>query len=349
MHHTDRPSVSVPFDAQRAGLQSPVRTPLLSHPWQITSGVPLQNRSLPPPGRRTPKSFLEVLLSSVMDVAFCECDQQTLHMQCEELACVEPHGLDDAVRVDNSADGIVHVDEMPKSMAACDKCSVCGKRGGFCTCVIDHFHANLFHLEPNTAELIAVLGPLVPPDAARVTSSGEGVDPPLLEGATEDLAARRLQEAVRARGAKKENAAKLIQRAQRKSSLRRSCAQAVACPPMEEKTWPDGSFFSGHLVDGEPHGYGTMQLPCGDVYEGEWLSGARHGEGTLTRGADMPDASATYRGQWRGGLKHGTGVEAWSDGSRYEGQFQNGEAGGHGKLILRSGLVRRVGGGAVAV
>lgn len=34
-------------------------------------------------------------------------------------------------------------------------------------------------------------------------------------------------------------------------------------------------------MNGERHGFGTMDYANGDVYEGEWVNGKRHGKGVL--------------------------------------------------------------------
>ena len=41
----------------------------------------------------------------------------------------------------------------------------------------------------------------------------------------------------------------------------------------------DGRIYRGEVVEGRPHGEGTMIWPSGAVYVGHWEHGARHGAG----------------------------------------------------------------------
>lgn len=111
---------------------------------------------------------------------------------------------------------------------------------------------------------------------------------------------------------------------------------------MHSQVWPDGREYIGQWYNGGPQGDGRMMYPNSDCYTGQWLDHLRHGEGTLQRGFSTTDESCMYRGQWSGGLQHGRGVEAWPDGSRYEGNYRHGELYGEGVFILPSGAVRRV-------
>ena len=64
-----------------------------------------------------------------------------------------------------------------------------------------------------------------------------------------------------------------------------------------EMRYPDGEIYSGkwhsgipldlyegELLDGLPHGQGTLSTPDDDRYEGQWKGGLPHGKGTLTLG-----------------------------------------------------------------
>lgn len=98
------------------------------------------------------------------------------------------------------------------------------------------------------------------------------------------------------------------------------------------QVWPDGSIYSGQLVDDLPHGRGILKLADGSSYEGEWMNSKAHGEGMYTR---MDGCS--YRGQWSCEVKHGHGIEHYSDGREYEGQFQNGMKHGDGMFVFSDG------------
>ncbi len=89
-----------------------------------------------------------------------------------------------------------------------------------------------------------------------------------------------------------------------------------------------------------PHGEGEMRYPDGaihtgkwhlgipiDLYEGDLLDGLPHGQGSLTT-----FDGDRYEGQWKGGLPHGRGRRQWSDGSRYEGEWERRFPHGHGMM-----------------
>jgi hypothetical protein len=45
-------------------------------------------------------------------------------------------------------------------------------------------------------------------------------------------------------------------------------------PPYDEKViFDDGSRYTGSLLNGKPHGYGTLRHSNGSVQEGEWKNG----------------------------------------------------------------------------
>ena len=45
-----------------------------------------------------------------------------------------------------------------------------------------------------------------------------------------------------------------------------------------------------------------------------------------------------YFGQWNKiGLREGHGIQLWRDGAKYEGQWMNDQANGHGRLIHADG------------
>ncbi|MBT9134738.1 MAG: Protease inhibitor [Firmicutes bacterium] len=47
-------------------------------------------------------------------------------------------------------------------------------------------------------------------------------------------------------------------------------------------TLPDGSRYTGALLNGVPHGYGSSTAANGERYSGAWENGLRHGVGVLT-------------------------------------------------------------------
>ena len=87
--------------------------------------------------------------------------------------------------------------------------------------------------------------------------------------------------------------------------------------PGETYTW------SGECVDGKVSGKGrgVWHLPDGgeSVYEGSMRDGKKHGRGTFT------SYGARSEGEWRDDKPHGHGTFTLPDGTRFEGEWRNGE------------------------
>ena len=112
---------------------------------------------------------------------------------------------------------------------------------------------------------------------------------------------------------------------------------------------PDGARYEGSWKDGGVNGCGESSYVNGDFYEGEFREGLKHGLGCLT----YADGSQ-HIGMFVAGHAHGlstyidvSGTEhkgVWvcnrglSDGSLYNGQWQNGRANGFGKWQYPDGV-----------
>ncbi|MBQ9637635.1 MAG: hypothetical protein IJV36_07085 [Prevotella sp.] len=99
----------------------------------------------------------------------------------------------------------------------------------------------------------------------------------------------------------------------------------------------DGNRYEGEIVDGKPHGKGTMYFASSDAnkrrsYEGNWANGLMEGNGTMTWQND-----SKYVGDWSNNQQNGTGVLYYSNGRRYEGNFRNGVKHGQGTFIWTNG------------
>ena len=103
--------------------------------------------------------------------------------------------------------------------------------------------------------------------------------------------------------------------------------------PGEDEGWR-------HRQEYWPHGEGEMRYPNGAIHTGKWhygfptalyegdlLDGLPHGHGSLT----TPDGDR-YEGQWEGGLPHGRGKRQWTDGSSFEGEWERRSPHGHGRM-----------------
>lgn len=83
--------------------------------------------------------------------------------------------------------------------------------------------------------------------------------------------------------------------------------------------WPDGSSYTGALVDSAFHGHGEFRWACCDVYCGEWVRAKRHGTGVFTsdhggyHGAQARAHSSRYSGEWADDEMHGEGCIEFFD------------------------------------
>ena len=99
----------------------------------------------------------------------------------------------------------------------------------------------------------------------------------------------------------------------------------------------DGMIYEGELVDGEPHGQGTMISSDGKRYEGKFKNALLSGMGTMT----SPDGEDRYTGKWKDFKFHGQGTQAYINalGIRtvYLGSFRDGVKHGKGSIISENG------------
>lgn len=87
---------------------------------------------------------------------------------------------------------------------------------------------------------------------------------------------------------------------------------------------PDGSIYSGELLNGDPHGVGKMIWCDGRTYRGKWHFSQPHGHGVMSSVApkELEFDTWIYSGQFHEGLRHGTGRCEWpAVGSWYEGDW----------------------------
>jgi hypothetical protein len=113
--------------------------------------------------------------------------------------------------------------------------------------------------------------------------------------------------------------------------------------------------YTGQLLNGVPHGWGSWSHPDGDHVIGKFNSADLHGVGVYV----FPDGSR-YAGQYKRNLRNGSGmyffddesssfgefidgknsgygIYIYSDGNRYQGNFVADEFRGHGKFFYASG------------
>ena len=92
------------------------------------------------------------------------------------------------------------------------------------------------------------------------------------------------------------------------------------------------NYQNGVWIGGVKTGDGTYEDSDGLKYEGHFIDGAFHGLGT----AWYSDGSR-YEGDWENGKRIGEGVWREADGSRYTGQFRDNAFHGQGTLTLSKG------------
>jgi len=118
-------------------------------------------------------------------------------------------------------------------------------------------------------------------------------------------------------------------------------------------TYPDGSTYTGQIVDDKRHGHGLWQSRNG-WYNGQWLNDMQHGQGRQTwsdgrayegqfhagkfagKGQMIwhtQKGMLIYDGQYKDDLKHGTGKFIWADGRMYDGEWKCGKRHGKGKYM----------------
>ena len=67
-------------------------------------------------------------------------------------------------------------------------------------------------------------------------------------------------------------------------------------------TFPDGTVYTGTIINNEITGEGKYTFNDGSIYEGSLLNGLRHGEGMF-----KTNDGIYYKGGWKNGLKNGKG------------------------------------------
>jgi len=105
-----------------------------------------------------------------------------------------------------------------------------------------------------------------------------------------------------------------------------------------ERTYPDGSVYTGQLLGDKRHGQGRCIYPAGelgcDVYDGSWIDDRAHGSGMYTS-----YQGARYFGEWADDHRHGIGSESYADGSSFHGRYELGVKHGEGRMVWTDGAV----------
>lgn len=98
---------------------------------------------------------------------------------------------------------------------------------------------------------------------------------------------------------------------------------------------PDGTVYTGEVVNGAPNGKGKATYADGGTYEGSWKDGYWHGHGTRITAKKFK-----YVGNFKNGSQHGIGTQYMPSGSTYEGEFVLNKRHGQGKFrYARNGVI----------
>jgi hypothetical protein len=83
-------------------------------------------------------------------------------------------------------------------------------------------------------------------------------------------------------------------------------------------TLPNVGVYEGTLLEGMPHGKGTLNYFNGDKYTGDFVNGHQHGSGTMKY-----SNNAEYIGEYVNGIQNGKGTFKFISGDEYTGDFVN--------------------------
>ena len=114
--------------------------------------------------------------------------------------------------------------------------------------------------------------------------------------------------------------------------------------------FPDGTIYTGTVINNELTGEGKYIFEDGSTYEGSVLNGLRHGKGTF-----KSKDGIYYEGEWENGLKHGKGKTIignmelegewvndiingkcrikWKSGNLFDGKLENNKMNGNGYMV----------------
>ncbi len=148
------------------------------------------------------------------------------------------------------------------------------------------------------------------------------------------------------------------------------CAQCLSGDCQEgigKYRFPSGATYEGTFFNGEVHGQGTCYYTDGSIYHGQWQYRYPHGHGSklyadkemwtgnwvkgrpinkngnffdesfISKGAIAYDGTDIQFGCIKGDCTDGIGTYAYSDGSKYEGQFSEHKRHGWGSFYYSNG------------
>ena len=95
--------------------------------------------------------------------------------------------------------------------------------------------------------------------------------------------------------------------------------------------WPDGSVFEGYWLNGQAISIGVFKTPKKEIFEGRWIQDKSTGldvfrktnssDRQTGKGVEVWSDGSYFFGDFNDGMKQGNGVYYWADGSRYSGDW----------------------------
>ncbi len=119
------------------------------------------------------------------------------------------------------------------------------------------------------------------------------------------------------------------------SLLANECVHGDCVNGFGKMVMPQGYEFEGQWKDEQPNGKGTATTPYGTTITGDsWINGELQGEGVETY-----SNGRVYTGEFENTKYNGVGTDKYPDGRVYAGEFTDGHPQGKGKLTNQDGSI----------
>jgi len=92
-------------------------------------------------------------------------------------------------------------------------------------------------------------------------------------------------------------------------------------------TFADGSIYEGSVLNGLRHGKGSFKTQNGIYYEGEWKNGLKNGKGRIVQG------NMELEGEWLNDILNGKCRIHWKSGNLFDGKLRNNKMNGNGYMV----------------
>ena len=92
-------------------------------------------------------------------------------------------------------------------------------------------------------------------------------------------------------------------------------------------TFVDGSIYEGSVLNGLRHGKGSFKTQNGIYYEGEWKNGLKNGKGRIVQG------NMELEGEWVNDILNGKCRIHWKSGNLFDGKLRNNKMNGNGYMV----------------